>query len=187
MQDIKAFIENANKMAKEDFIKDAPNILKKAKEVGFIKVVKEFPNINQMIRDKMAEFEVDEAINLIKQFMPLLFDAMKDVIETSEDLKDEIEEIEDTTVSMVIEDGDLAMSFIIKDGKFDFKMEALEEADLVFKMNKDIMRDMIIGNIDPIQSYMSGDIKAQGNLPKAMALRSIFNTLGDEFGFNFIG
>jgi putative sterol carrier protein len=88
---------------------------------------------------------------------------------------------------MVVENGDFAMSFIIKDGKFDFKMEVVEGADLVLKMGKDAMKNLIAGESDPIQAYMAGDVRAEGNLTKAMALRSIFEALGDEFGFDLMG
>ena len=187
MQNIKAFIDKAESMSKEELIKALPDILKQAKEIGFIKVAKEYPQINDIVRSKLAEFEVDEALNMMKQFMPMLFEAMQDLVETNEDIAEELEDIEDTVVSMVVEDADFAMTFIIKDGKFDFKMEVVEGADLVLKMGKEAMKALMAGNSDPIQAYMAGDVKAEGNLTKAMALRSIFEALGDEFGFDLMG
>jgi putative sterol carrier protein len=187
MQIIKAFLDKAESMSKEELIKALPDILKQAKEAGFLKVAKEYPQINDIVRSKLAEFEVDEALNMMKQFMPMMFEAMQDLVATNEDIAEELEDIEDTVVSMVVEDGDFAMTFIIKDGKFDFKMEVVEGADLVLKMGKDAMKNLIAGESDPIQAYMAGDVRAEGNLTKAMALRSIFEALGDEFGFDLMG
>lgn len=187
MDEIKAFLEKMNDMSKEEIIKGIPVILEKAKAVGFEKVAKELPDVNEIIRAKMAEFDVDEGLGLMKQFMPIMFDAMKEFAENNEDLQEELEDQEDTSISMVVEDGDFAMTFIIKDGKFDYKMAEVEGADLVMKMTKEIMQGMMSGEGDPMQAYMSGEIKAEGNLAKAMALRSLFEIMGDEFGFNIMG
>jgi len=37
-----------------------------------------------------------------------------------------------------------------------------------------------------MQAYMSGEVKAEGNLTKAMTLRSIFEVIGEEFGFEIM-
>ena len=186
MEDTKAFLDKLDGMSKEEIVKGIPDMLAKAKEVGFLEVAKELPDMSQIIRDKMAEFEVDEALTLMKQFMPVMFDALKDLMETNEDLQEELEDIEDTIVSMVVEDADFAMTLIIKDGKFDYKLAPVEGADLVLKMAKDAMKDMMSGESDPMQAYMSGDVKAEGNLTKAMALRSIFEAMSEELGFEFM-
>ncbi len=186
MDEIKAFVDKAEGMSKDELVKAFPDIIEKAKAVGFAKVAKEVPNINEVIRSKMAEFEVDEAINLMKQFMPVLFDAMKELVEGNEDIQDELEDIEDTSVSMVVEETDFAMTFIVAEGKLDVKMEQVPDVDLVLKLSKEAMKGIMAGESDPIQAYMSGEVKAEGNLTKAMALRSIFEVLGDEFGFEMM-
>ena len=186
MDEIKAIIGKADSMSKEELIKAIPDLLEKAKAVGFVKVAEEVPEISDLIRNKMAEFEVDEAIDMMKQFMPVMFDAMKELAETDEDIQDEIEDIEDTAVTMMIEEADFAMTLIVKDGKFDFKLEAVEDADLVLKMTKESMKGMLSGESDPVQAYKAGEVKAEGNLTKAMAMRSIFEVLGEKFGFEMM-
>ncbi|MHA1146338.1 MAG: SCP2 sterol-binding domain-containing protein [Candidatus Helarchaeota archaeon] len=187
MDEIKALVGKIKDMPKDELIKAIPDMIEKAKGVGFLNVAKEVPEMTEVIRDKMAEFDVDEALNLMKQFMPVMFDAMKDFAETNEDLQEELEDTEDVAVSMVVEDADFAMTFIIKDGKFEYALKQVDDADLVMKMSKDVMANMMSGEGDPMQAYMSGDIKAEGNLAKAMALRSIFEIMGDEFGFSLMG
>ncbi|MHC1592202.1 MAG: SCP2 sterol-binding domain-containing protein [Candidatus Helarchaeales archaeon] len=187
MDEIKAMVEKIKDMPKDELVKEIPNIIEKAKAVGFLQVAKEVPDMAEVIRSKMAEFDVDEAIELIKKFMPVMFDAMKEFAEQNEDIQEELEDTEDVAISMVVEDGDFAMTFIVKDGKFDYKLEQVPDADLVMKMPKEVMANLMAGEGDPMQAYMSGDIKAEGNLAKAMALRSIFEIMGDEFGFNLMG
>ncbi|MHA1277786.1 MAG: SCP2 sterol-binding domain-containing protein [Candidatus Helarchaeota archaeon] len=187
MEEIKAFVEKLEGMSKDEIINGLPGILDKAKNIGFVKVAKELPDLSTVIRDKVAEFDVDEAITLIKQFMPVVFEGMKELAESNEDVAEELEDIDDTTVSLVIEDADFAITLIVKDGKFDYKLEQVPDADLVLKMNKTVMKDMMSGESDAMQAYMSGDVKAEGNLTKAMALRSIFEAMSEEFGFELMG
>ena len=186
MDEIKAFVEKAESMSKEDLVKAMPEILEKAKAVGFLKVATEVPEISDLIKNKMGEFEVDQAIEMMKQFMPVMFEAMKELAETDEDIQDELEDIEDTKVAMVIEEADFAVTLIVEDGKFDFKTELVEGADLVLKMTKDSMKGILSGESDPVQAYMAGEVKAEGNLTKAMAMRSIFEVLGEKFGFELM-
>jgi putative sterol carrier protein len=187
MDEIKAFVNKLEDMSKDDIIKGLPGIMQKAQKIGFVKVAQELPDLGTAIRDKMAEFEVDEAITLIKEFMPVVFSGMKELAETNEDVAEELEDIEDTKVSMVIEDADFAITLIVADGKFDYAMEQAADADLVLKMTKTVMKDMMSGESDAMSAYMSGDVKAEGNLTKAMALRSIFEAMSEEFGFELMG
>ena len=187
MDEIKAMIGKIEGMSKDEVVKALPEMIEKAQAIGFLKVAKEIPEMSEVIRNKMAEFDVDEALGLMKQFMPVMFDAMKDFAKENEDLQEELEDTEDVSISMVVEDADFAMTLIIKDGSFDYKLEQVPDVDLVMKMPKEVMSGMMSGEGDPMQAYMSGDIKAEGNLAKAMALRSVFEIMGDEFGFNLMG
>lgn len=187
MDEIKNFVNKVKDMSKDEVIKAIPQVLEKAKAVGFAKVAKEIPEMTEIIKDKMVEFEVDEALGIMKNLMPVMFDAMKELAESNEDVQDELEDVEDTIISMVVEDSDFAMTFIVKDGKFDYSLKADPNADLTMKMGKDTMKNMMAGEGDAMQAYMSGEIKAEGNLTKAMGLRSIFEALGDEFGFELMG
>lgn len=187
MDEIKSIVGKIKDMSKDEVIKALPDVLDKAKAVGFAQVAKEIPELTEIVKDKMAEFEVDESLNLMKQFMPVVFDAMKTLADSNEDIQDELEDVEDTVISMVVEDSDFAMTFIVKEGKFDYKLAAVPDADLTMKMTKETMKGMMSGEGDAMQAYMSGEIKAEGNLTKAMGLRSIFEALGEEFGFELMG
>ncbi|MHA1266103.1 MAG: SCP2 sterol-binding domain-containing protein [Candidatus Helarchaeota archaeon] len=186
MEDIKAFVKKAETMSKEELIQAFPEIIEKAKAVGFTKVTKEIPDISDLIRNKLAEFEVDDAIALMRKFLPVLFEAMKEVIESNEDLQEELEDIEDTKISMVVEDADFAMTFIVEEGKLNVQMEQAADADLTLKLTKEAMKAIMAGQSDPIQAYMAGDVKTEGEIAKAMALRSLFEMLGEEFGFELM-
>ncbi|MFX1293562.1 MAG: SCP2 sterol-binding domain-containing protein [Promethearchaeota archaeon] len=186
MDEIKAFINKLEGLSKEEIIKGIPDILEKVKAAGLVKVTKELPDLNKVIRNKMVEFEIDETLSLMKQLIPVIFDAMKELAESNEDLQEDLEDIEDTIISMVVEDADFAMTFIVQDGKFDYKMEPIYDADLVLKMSKNVMKDILSGESDPMDAFMSGDVKAEGSIAKAIALRSIFETLSEEFGFELM-
>ena len=48
------------------------------------------------------------------------------------------------------------------------------------------MKSFMSGETDAMQAYMSGEVKAEGNLTKAMALRSVLEVVGEEFGFELM-
>ena len=54
-------------------------------------------------------------------------------------------------------------------------------------MDKSTMKGFMAGDTDPMQAYMSGDIKAEGNLTKAMGLRSVLEIVGEELGIDVLG
>ena len=187
MDEIKSLVEKMKDMSFEELKSAIPQLNEKAKAVGYSKVAKELSGMMDSLKEKMADFEVDDALTLVGEMMPIMMDAMKELAASNEDVQDELEDVEDTIITMAVEDADFAMTMIIKDGAFDYKMGKVDGADLVMKMDKATMKGFMTGEADMMQAYMSGDIKAEGNLTKAMGLRSVFEALGDEFGFEMMG
>ncbi|MHA1784441.1 MAG: SCP2 sterol-binding domain-containing protein [Candidatus Helarchaeota archaeon] len=190
MEEFRQFYDEVKSMSKSQLVKEAipklVGMLDKAKEIGFAKIIKEFPDITDFIRNIISDFEVDESINIIRQFLPLIFDTIVDYIAENEEIREELEDIDDVSLALALEDGDFAITIIIKDGKFSYELGIEDKTDLILKMNKETMRKFISGDADPMSSYMSGDVKAEGNITKAMGLRSILDIIGDEFGIDLL-
>ena len=77
MEEFRQFYDEVKSMSKSQLVKEAipklVGMLDKAKEIGFAKIIKEFPDITDFIRNIISDFEVDESINIIRQFLPLIF------------------------------------------------------------------------------------------------------------------
>ena len=190
MEEFKKLYDEAQKMSKEELVKDAlprlVGLLDKAKEIGFSKVLNEFPDINDFLQSKLREFEPEEAINIIKELIPIIYNTVVDFVAQSEEIQDELEDVEDTSIAMALEDGDFAMTIAIKAGEFKYEMGIMEGADVILKMDKETMQKFMSGEENPMSAFMSGAVKVEGNLGKVMALRPILEIVGEELGIDIM-
>ena len=190
MEEFKTLFEEAKQMSKEDLVNIAlpkfVDLLSKAKEIGFTKLLNEMPDVIDWFRDIINKFTVEEGLPLIKQLLPLIFEGMVDQAAKSEDIQDELEDMEDTIICFVIENTDFGITLIIEDGQLGFEVGIREETDVTLRMSGEIMQKFISGDLDSTSAYMSGDIKGEGNISKIMALRTLFEIINDELGVEII-
>jgi len=190
MEKYKTLFEEAKQMSKEDLLKIAlpkfVDLLGKAKEIGFTNLLKEMPDVIDWFRDLINKFETEEGIPVIKQLLPLIFDGMIDQVATSEDLQDELEDMDDTSVSFEMEDADFGFSLTIEDGKLSFDTNIKENVDVALKLSAETMKKFISGDLDSTTAYMNGDIKGEGNISKVMGLRTLFEIINEELGVEIL-
>ena len=98
-----------------------------------------------------------------------IFELMKQASAEIDDLKEELEDIDQFIGQMVIEDKDYKWWIKIGDGAFDYGEG--EGADVSFTMsgNWETMSGLMSGEVDGTSAYMSGDLKIEGNLQDTMA------------------
>ncbi|NHI93473.1 MAG: hypothetical protein EAX96_13380 [Candidatus Lokiarchaeota archaeon] len=191
MEEFKKLYEEIKKIPKEnvenELIPKLLTMLDKAKEIGFVNIVKEIPDVMDNMRTIIAEFEPEEAIEIIKKYMPVVYDSVIDFVEQNEELQEELEDIEDTSLALMVDDADFTITLIIKDAKISYQMDIPENVDLTLKLNKSTMKNFMTNDMDPMQAYMSGEIKAEGNITKAMGLRPILDFISEELGIEILG
>ena len=52
------------------------NLIDRAKEIGFIKLLSAFPDFVDWLQLRILDFEIDEGMQLIKQYAPPLLDSI---------------------------------------------------------------------------------------------------------------
>lgn len=190
MEEFKTLFEEAKDMSKEDLVNIAlpkfVELLGKAKEIGFANLLKEMPDVIDWFRDLIMKFSVEEGLPLIKQLLPLIFEGMVDQAAKSEDIQDELEDIEDTIICFIIENTDFGITLIIEDGTLKFEVGIREGADVALRMSGETMQKFIAGDLDSTSAYMSGEIKGEGNISKIMTLRTLFEVINEELGVEII-
>ncbi|NHI91011.1 MAG: hypothetical protein EAX96_00825 [Candidatus Lokiarchaeota archaeon] len=190
MEEFRKFYDEVKSMSKKELVKAGipkfVGMLNKAKEIGFAKIVKEFPDITDVIRSKTAQFDVKEGINIIKTFMPIMFDTVVDYIDHNKEVQKEINELNNVSLTLALDDSDYAITILIKNGKFEYKLGYIDKVDITLKMSKATMQKFMTGDIDPMTAYMSGEVKAVGDINKLNELRSILNIVSEEFGFDLL-
>jgi len=190
MEDFKAFYDEVKAMEKKDLIKAGiprfVGMLDKAKQLGFPNVVKEFPDIADMIRGKIALFEIDESINIIRQFMPLMFDTVVDYVADNKEIQEELKRQKSVSLAITLDDQYYSLTIVLENGDFSYQLGIKENCDVKLIMNRETLQKFISGEADPLSAIMSGEVKAEGDINKALNLRPVFDIISDQFGIDLL-
>lgn len=186
MEELKEMI-NSLEGADVDTLKDLiPKIIEKIKEIGFVAVMKDqdLKEFMPKMREQMANVDIEELVPLANVVMPTFFEGMTELIENSEEAKEELGDMDDMKIMMTVPDLDIAMFMQIEGGKFKAGSGQVDEPDLTISINKETFLKQMQGQSDMMSAYMSGDIKMEGEMAKAMALRPLLEILSDEYGMD---
>ncbi len=189
MEDLKKMLKDLEGADAAKLLEVIPKVMSKIKEIGFVEVVKneDLKDFMPAIREQMANVDVEQLIPLASVVMPTFFEGMAELIENSEEAKEELEDMDDMKMQMSVPDLDVHMYMVVKDTKFSAGTGKVEDPDLVVEINKDTFLKQMQGESDMMSAYMSGDIKLVGEIAKIMALRPLFEILGEEYGIDMGG
>ena len=72
---------------------------------------------------------------------------------------------------------------IIEDGQFSTGEGALEDANLVLKLDAINAAQVFAGDMDAKAAYMSGALKVEGELPDAVKMQTLIEIVGEEIEY----
>jgi putative sterol carrier protein len=98
-----------------------------------------------------------------------IFELMKQASAEVEDLKEELEDIDQFVGQMVVEDKGFKWWVKIGDGAFDYGEGEGEDPSFTMSANWETLGGLMSGEVDGTSAYMSGDLKIEGNLQDTMA------------------
>jgi len=113
--------------------------------------------------------------------LPMFLKALEEIATTNEDLIDELEDTEDTTIQFNVP-GAVEAYIVIADGKLTAGEGVKDDADVTLEMTEEVGKNLFTGETDAASAYMAGDLKIIGEMAKAMKLRSLIEIAGEEFG-----
>ncbi len=113
--------------------------------------------------------------------LPMFLKALEEIATTNEDLVDELEDTEDTTIQFNVP-GAVEAYIVIADGKLSAGEGVKDDADVTLEMTEEVGKNLFTGETDAASAYMAGDLKIIGEMAKAMKLRSLIEIAGEEFG-----
>ena len=105
----------------------------------------------------------DEGFSDPKEVLKI-FELMKLVSGEIDDLKEELEDIDQFVGQMVVEDKGFKWWVKIGDGVFDYGEGEGEDPSFTMSANWETMGGLMSGEVDGTSAYMSGDLKIEGNL-----------------------
>jgi len=109
-----------------------------------------------------------------------LFEFVKQLAKESEDLKEELDDIDTTVVQLAVTDIDYKYWVKMGDGTVDYGEGEAEDPSVTMSATGATWAGMSSGEIDSTSAYMSGDLVIDGNLQDAIAFGEIQSIAMEE-------
>ena len=109
-----------------------------------------------------------------------LFEFVKQLAKESEDLKEELDDIDTTVVQLVVTDIDYKYWVKMGDSTVDYGEGTAEDPSVTMSATGATWAGMSTGEIDSTSAYMSGDLVIDGNLQDAIAFGEIQSIAMEE-------
>lgn len=123
--------------------------------------------VDQAIIDKVQKLRKDMGDD--PKALLTMQELMKQASAEIDDLKEELEDIDQFIGQMVISDKNYKIWVKIGDGVYDYGEGEDANASFTMTCNWETMAGMMTGEIDGTSAYMSGDMQIDGNLQDVMA------------------
>ena len=102
-----------------------------------------------------------------------IFEFAKQMVEESEDLKEELEDIDTLVAQLVVTDADYKYWVKMGDGIVDYAEGEVDDPSVTMSAKGATWAGIGSGEIDGTSAYMSGDLVIDGNLQDAIAFSEI--------------
>jgi len=109
----------------------------------------------------------------------VLCEAMKQLAQENEDIKEEVEDMDTIVVQFVWTDVDYKYWVKVGEGNVDYGEGEIDDPSVTMKAISTTWAGMGAGEIDATSAYMSGDLQIEGNLQDAIAYGEINNMVGE--------
>lgn len=184
-EEMRKAIEDVLAIDSVDELKNAlPEVMAKSNEYGVDKIVTEMPDLMPKIMKKMNGVDPTEFLDDLDNIVPLFFAGFSSLAESNEDIQEALENIDDTVVNYraTIDESRVIETYIeVKDGKLLGGTGNRDDADFTIEMSMETMLAFSSGEADMVGDFMSGKIKIDGNMAKAMAMMPLTEALDEMF------
>lgn len=159
---------------------------KRADAGSYVAMADELGGMNSRLQVILPEVELDDAVQLMNAFYPLVFSGMVELGKTDAEIRDKLARTEDVTYVLKVDEVGFALCLKIANGEFSYAFSEPAEVNVTMKTDPQTLLELMTGQTDAIQAFMAGDVEADGELIKARGLRAVFEALGDKFGFRLM-
>jgi len=102
-----------------------------------------------------------------------MYEFVKQMAEESEDLKEELEDIDPMMVQLLVNDVNYKYWVKLGDGKIDYGEGEADDPSVTMSASGATWAGLSSGELDSTSAYMSGDLVIEGNLQDAIAYGEI--------------
>ncbi len=123
------------------------------------------------LRDGKGERKPSDAL--------ILAEALKQLAEENDDIKEEVEDIDQIMVQFEYTDADYKYWVKVGEGTVDYGEGEADEPSVTMKATGATWAGLGSGEIEATSAYMSGDLQIEGNLQDAITYGEINGMVGD--------
>ena len=109
-----------------------------------------------------------------------LYEVIKQLSAESEDLKEELEDMDLIKVQFVVSDANFKYWVKAGDGSFDYGEGEIDDPNCTMTATTENWSAMGSGELDATSAYMSGDLAIEGNLQDAIAYGEVLSIAREE-------
>jgi putative sterol carrier protein len=109
-----------------------------------------------------------------------MYEFVKQMVDESEDLKEELEDIDPMAVQLVVSDVNYKYWVKLGDGKIDYGEGDADDPSVTMSATQATWAGLSSGELDSTSAYMSGDLAIEGNLQDAIAYGEIVGLATEE-------
>jgi len=109
-----------------------------------------------------------------------MFKLAQELAKESEDMKEEIEDMDEIKVGFVVTDKDFQFGVTMGDGKFEINESSVGDPGVTLSTSMENWSGMLSGEVDATSLYMGGDLTIEGNLQDAIAFGEVLNIMQEE-------
>ena len=110
-----------------------------------------------------------------------LFEVAKQLSKESEDMKEEVEDMDEITVQFIMNDVNYKWWIKVGDGNFEYGEGDAADPSVTLSTTQENWGNMFGGEADATSLYMSGELTIDGNLQDAIAFGEILSLVAEEF------
>jgi putative sterol carrier protein len=107
----------------------------------------------------------------------VLFGLFKQIAEEDEEIKEELEDIDEIIVQNNYTDADFKYWVKLGEGKFDVGEGEANDPTVIMSAAADMWASLGTGDLDATSAYMAGDLEIEGNLQDAISYGQILDLI----------
>ncbi len=174
------------KSAQVELLREIESLRARGEGVGYVELAKELEDMNGRVGKVLREVELDDAVQLMRAFYPLVFAGMVELGREDPALRAQLGRTQDVTYVLKVDEAQFALCLKVESGEFAYSFEEPEKVHVTMTTTPEVLLEIMSGQTDAIEAFMAGDVEADGELTRARSLRAVFEALSDRFGFQIM-
>ena len=182
---IKQMVDDSISKPEEELKKELPALMDSFDNVNIEELVKESPDLVPKLMGKLNEINIksfiDDSPETSVKFMNLLWKSVPVLAEKDSEASSRLAQAGEVTINFKADDSSMTSHLKIADGKLTGGSDLLSNAELSIFGPTDNIVGLLTGKVNPIQGFMAGKYKMDGNISKGMQLSPFLTSITKLF------